>query len=97
MAVVKTKEKPKQEGGTVRQVRPETGGGKPEREQRENAVVRTFREVRAEMKKVVWPTREETIRLTVVVIIVSFLISVILFAADSVFQFLLLQLQNAVS
>ena len=68
-----------------------------EKEQRENLIVRTFREVRSEMKKVVWPTREETIRLTVVVIAISALISVILFAADSVFALLLTLLQRAVS
>ena len=56
-----------------------------EKEPRENAIIRTFREVRSEMKKVVWPTREETIRLTVVVIVLSTVISVVLFTADSIF------------
>ena len=56
-----------------------------EKEPRENSIVRTFREVRSEMKKVVWPTREETIRLTVVVIVLSTVISVVLFTADSIF------------
>jgi len=65
-----------------------------EKENRENLVIRTFRELRAEMKKVVWPTREETVRLTTVVVIVSAAISLLLFIADSIFQFLLLQLQN---
>jgi preprotein translocase subunit SecE len=70
---------------------------KTEKEPRENAIVRTFREVRSEMKKVVWPTREETIRLTIVVIAISVVISVILFAADTVFQILILQLQRLVA
>ena len=69
---------------------------KTEKEPRENAIVRTFREVRSEMKKVVWPTREETIRLTIVVIAISVVISLILFAADTVFQILILQLQRLV-
>ena len=69
---------------------------KTEKEPRENAIVRTFREVRSEMKKVVWPTREETTRLTIVVIAISVVISLILFAADSVFQILILQLQRLV-
>lgn len=68
-----------------------------EKEQRENLIVRTFREVRSEMRKVVWPTREETIRLTAVVIAISAMISVILFAADSLFALLLTLLQRAVS
>jgi len=70
---------------------------KTEKEPRENAIVRTFREVRSEMKKVVWPTREETIRLTIVVIAISLVISVILFASDAVFQILILQLQRLVA
>jgi preprotein translocase subunit SecE len=68
-----------------------------EKEQNENSLVRTLREIRSEMKKVVWPTREETVRLTVVVIVLSAIISIVLFTADSIFQYLILALQNAVS
>jgi preprotein translocase subunit SecE len=67
-----------------------------EKEPRENALVRTLREVRSEMKKVVWPTREETVRLTIVVIALSAVISVVLFSADALFATLLGLLQNAV-
>ena len=70
---------------------------KTEKEPRENAIVRTFREVRSEMKKVVWPSREETFRLTVVVIAISSLISVILFVSDSVFLSLIGLLQRLVA
>jgi preprotein translocase subunit SecE len=68
-----------------------------EKEPRENAIVRTFREVRSEMKKVVWPTREETIRLTIVVMVLSAIISIVLFSADSLFQLLYALLVDAVS
>jgi preprotein translocase subunit SecE len=37
--------------------------------QRDNRVVRYFRETRAELRKVVWPTREEAINLTGVVVV----------------------------
>ena len=67
-----------------------------EKEPRENTIVRTFREVRSEMKKVVWPAREETIRLTVVVIVLSTVLSVVLFSADVLFATLLGLLQSAV-
>ncbi|GAB4158759.1 MAG: preprotein translocase subunit SecE [Roseiflexaceae bacterium] len=63
----------------------------------ENTIVRPFRESRSEIKKVVWPSREETIRLTVIVVLLSAVISAILFAADSIFAFLLVLLQRAVS
>jgi preprotein translocase subunit SecE len=66
-------------------------------EQQENAIVRTVRETRSELRKVVWPTREETIRLTVVVITISLIIGVILFSADSLFLFLYTSLVNLVS
>jgi preprotein translocase subunit SecE len=74
-----------------------TLANKSEKEPRENAIVRTFREVRSEMKKVVWPTREETFRLTVVVIVVSVVISIILFLSDALFLWLMTSLQDAVA
>jgi preprotein translocase subunit SecE len=78
---------------------------KDKEKESQNALVRSFqqgivqplRESRTEMRKVVWPTREETIRLTVVVILLSAIMSVILFAADALFSWLLLLLQNAVA
>ncbi len=41
-----------------------------------------FREVMGELKKVVWPTREETRRLTIMVIIISVTIGIFLGAID---------------
>jgi preprotein translocase subunit SecE len=70
---------------------------KMEKEPRENGIVRTFREVRSEMKKVVWPTREETIRLTIVVIAISAVISVILFVSDAIFLYIITSLQRLVA
>jgi preprotein translocase subunit SecE len=67
------------------------------KEQRENAIVRTFRETRSELRKVVWPTREETIRLTIMVITVSVIIGLILFIGDSLFLFLYTALVDLVS
>ena len=63
----------------------------------ENALVRMWRDSRAEIRKIVWPSREETTRLTIVVVLLSALISVLLFAADSIFALLLTLLQRAVS
>lgn len=61
---------------------------KETKEQQENTIVRTIRETRSELRKVVWPTREETIRLTVVVIAVSVVIGLLLFVSDSIFLYL---------
>jgi preprotein translocase subunit SecE len=88
MAVAKEKEK-EQRDKAARSARTGSGGGgsrtPASREQRENVLVRTFRETRTELRKVVWPTREETIRLTMVVIAISSVIGLILFLGDSLF------------
>ncbi|HMO56932.1 MAG TPA: preprotein translocase subunit SecE [Roseiflexaceae bacterium] len=63
----------------------------------QNAIVNPLRESRGEMRKVVWPTREEVIRLTIVVLVLSSAISVVLFSADSIYTWLLLQLQTIVT
>jgi preprotein translocase subunit SecE len=59
-----------------------------EQEQRGGGLVKTFRETRQELRKVVWPSREETIRLTILVIVVSSVIGLILFLGDSLFLYL---------
>lgn len=68
-----------------------------EREQQENVVARTIRETRSELRKVVWPNREETTRLTIVVIAISVTIGLILFVGDSIFLFLYTQLVSLLS
>jgi len=44
-----------------------------------------LKEVKAELEKVVWPTREETIRLTVIVIVISVIASLYVGAIDFLF------------
>ena len=48
-----------------------------------------LKEVRAELKKVTWPTRQETIRYTFMVIIISVATAVFLGGIDFVLQFML--------
>ncbi|MCU0491801.1 MAG: preprotein translocase subunit SecE [Chloroflexaceae bacterium] len=93
MAVVKEKnvEPIKSEKRENKNVEP------PKTEKRENFLVRTFRETRSELRKVVWPTREEITRLTILVISVSAVIGTILFAGDSLFLWLYTGLVNLVS
>jgi preprotein translocase subunit SecE len=67
-----------------------------EQEQQANSLLRTFRETRQELNKVVWPSREETVRLTVLVIIVSSVIGVFLFAGDTIFLYLYTSLVEVV-
>jgi preprotein translocase subunit SecE len=52
----------------------------------DNALVRYFRETRTEISKVTWPTREEGLRLTWVVSIVTLVAAIVLFGIDSLFS-----------
>ncbi len=52
----------------------------------ENSLVRYFKDTRAELAKVTWPTREEGFRLTSVVLIVTTISAIVLFGIDSVFS-----------
>ena len=45
-----------------------------------------IRQVRAEAAKVVWPTRQETVRTTIMVIIMTSLLALFFFATDSLFS-----------
>jgi len=47
---------------------------------------RYLQESWAELKKVVWPTRETVIRLTVLVVAVSFAVGVYIFVLDRIFN-----------
>ncbi len=51
-----------------------------------NAIVRYFRETSGELKKVNWPTRREAINLTMIVLAVTFGMSIILGFLDLVFS-----------
>ena len=56
-----------------------------ERVQRDNAIVRYFRETRAELRKVVWPSRQEATRLSIIVISVMIALSAFLGVVDFLF------------
>jgi preprotein translocase subunit SecE len=45
-------------------------------------IIQFFRDVRSEISKVVWPTRQEAIRYTITVIVFSVVLAAILGAAD---------------
>ncbi|MBV7331659.1 preprotein translocase subunit SecE [Chloroflexi bacterium TSY] len=55
----------------------------------DNAIVRYIRDTRAEISKVTWPTREEGIRLTIIVVIVTAIAGAVLFGIDNLFGFLI--------
>lgn len=52
---------------------------------KENRIVRYFKETRAELRKVTWPSRQETIRLTAIVLAVTIAMAVFLGLVDYAF------------
>ena len=54
-----------------------------------NKIVTFLKEVRLEMKKVNWPTRQETIRKTLIVIGISVAVAIFLGTLDFIFTTLL--------
>ncbi len=61
----------------------------------DNALVRYFKDTRAEIAKVTWPTREEGLRLTWVVMIVTVISAIVLFGIDSLFSALVVLIIGA--
>jgi len=55
----------------------------PQRQKKERTPIRQFmREVRQELKKVAWPSREETTTFSVVVLIVTVFVTALTFGLD---------------
>ena len=52
----------------------------------QNAVIRYFSEVRGELRKVTWPTRQEAIRWTAIVLVVMILMTIVLSSFDFLFS-----------
>lgn len=57
-----------------------------EKESRPNPVGQYFREMQGELNKVSWPSREESIRLTSIVLGVTVVMSMFLWVFDAVFS-----------
>ena len=56
--------------------------GRDDRPKRENAIQRFFRETIGELRKVSWPTREEAINMTIIVLVVMTTVSLFLWMID---------------
>lgn len=52
----------------------------------ENRFQRWYRETRAELAKVSWPTRQEGLRLTGIVLVVTVVSAIVIFGVDSLFS-----------
>ena len=54
---------------------------------KQNKIVKFFKEVKSEMKKVVWPSRKQLVNNTLIVIAVVILVGVVIAIFDAIFQF----------
>lgn len=52
----------------------------------QNPISRYLRETRGELRKVTWPTRDESWRLTLIVLAVSVVMSIFLWVFDAIFS-----------
>ncbi len=58
------------------------GKGKKEKKKRRNRIVKWFRELRSELKKVVWPTPKQILNNTIIVLVIMAISSVVVWAVD---------------
>jgi preprotein translocase subunit SecE len=56
------------------------------RAKKDNVIVRYVKDTRNELQKVSWPSRQETVRLTQIVMIVTFSVGMFLWLADLLFS-----------
>lgn len=57
-----------------------------DRQKKGNAIVNYLKETRAELRKVTWPSREEAINLTAIVVVVTIAMAIFLGAVDYLFS-----------
>ena len=62
-----------------------------------NPVLKYFREVRGELRKVTWPTPAESRRLTMIVVAVSLAFAVFLWVWDAIFSRIIQELIRALA
>ena len=55
---------------------------KKEKKKRKNPLGKWFREMRSELKKVVWPTRKQIINNTIIVLVIVIISSAVLWVVD---------------
>jgi preprotein translocase subunit SecE len=65
--------------------KPAKPAAKPAKPKKENRIVRYFKQTRAELRKVTWPSREEAIRLTAIVLGMTIVMAAFLGLVDYIF------------
>ena len=55
---------------------------KKEKKKRKNPIAKWFREMRSELKKVVWPTRKQIVNNTIIVLVIVVISSAVVWVVD---------------
>ena len=84
------------EGGEPsRRRRSAASGAAPVAKEQRTTIRQFVKEVRAELRKVAWPTRKETINYSVIVLLTLVFMTTLIFGLDWVFSEVVLRLFNA--
>ena len=90
-ALMRGVEQSKKQRAAEIQSRPKNAPAQPKRK---NALLEYFRGVRVETKKVVWPTRKETVSYTIVVLVACAFFGLFLWGVDSGFLAIIREVFN---
>lgn len=73
-----------------------TSVSKAETEKKPNRLAEYFREARAELRRVTWPTREEALNLTWIVLVVTVVMAILLWLLGNVFSSIIGQILTSI-
>lgn len=93
-AMAAAAEEPAKEEKPAKSKAAKTTDKKPAKKKKGNRVSRWFKELRAELKKVTWPTKKQTVNNTMVVIVMCLIVGVFIWAFDWIAANLILALLN---
>ena len=71
-----------------------TGPVRPPMPKMKGGLKQYFKDVGVEMRRVIWPTRAETIRLTVMVLMVCVLFVIYLYVASTIVHYLIIAMEG---
>ena len=73
-----------------------TSVSKAETERKPNRLAEYFREARAELRRVTWPTREEALNLTWIVLVVTVVMAILLWLLGILFSGIIGQILTSI-
>ena len=69
---------------------------KAETEKKPNRLAEYVREARAELRRVTWPTRDEALNLTWIVLVVTVIMAILLWLLRNVFSSIIVQILTSI-